>query len=202
MMTTLTRVYADVRTLMNASAETPRLLSSDLEPHPMLHRLIHGALTECWREALLAHPTLATDVALPIESDIHWMGRVGQGAGWLALPADYLTLVTLRMNDWHRPATIITAGSDAHHRQQSHVAAVRGNPWRPVAVVEPSAFGHRLTFYTSQGGDSAALAEALYLPTPHVEHCLHGEEWVRMPRLLYHDIVAHTALRTIEILQQ
>ena len=198
----LTQVYADVRVQMNASIETPPLLSSDHEPPTVLNRLIRGALLTSWRELLLARPQDATDVALPLEGDIHWMGRPGHGAGWMALPADYLTLVTFRMNDWHRAATIVSAGSNAHARQQSRVAAIHGNPWRPVVVTGPSAFGQRLTFYTSQGGNRAALTEALYLPLPRVETDIHGCEVARLPRLLYDDIVLSTAQRTLDILRQ
>ena len=99
-------------------------------------------------------------------------------------------------------ATIVSAGSNAHALQQSRVAAIHGNPWRPVVVTEPSAFGQRLTFYTSQGGNRAALTEALYLPLPRVETDIHGCEVARLPRLLYDDIVLSTAQRTLDILRQ
>lgn len=126
---------------------------------------------------LEAHVNIFDD-ASPISEDVT-IDR--NGVGKLLLPDDFLRLTTIKMTDWKRPVNHITSPEDPDYiRQTSNWAGIKGNPDRPVAIMDitPERKLCLLLFSSSQ---SARLSYGFYIPAPTVT----ADDKISIPRNLY-----------------
>lgn len=93
-------------------------------------------------------------------SDDMYVAEVG-------LPGDFYRLLSVKMKDWERPATIIYDDDPKYALQSSQWAGLRGNPETPVAVLVKSGetCGYSLELYTCESSD-ATIEKLLYVPIP------------------------------------
>ena len=143
------------------------------------------------RQVIEEAPLTKLGTGIPIRGSVAWRGSHGMGMAWLVLPDDFLRLLAIRMSDWQRDATIITADDERYQWQSSRFAAIRGNPQRPVAAIVTTPVGMAVELYSSSAGDGVTLAKALYLPVPRIHHGT-----ISLPPLLYPDIIDRIATLT------
>ena len=178
--TAIASIASDVATLLGESllpecspAESP---FPDIEDRVrilapgVLESLILSSGREELREAA---------VALPGEVRID-----SEGEATIACPDDFLRLFYIKMSDWHQPVTELTHLSDSLFlRQKSAWNGIRGNPERPVAVMDVSSVGKPvLKLYSS--GSGARLETALYISRPAIK-----EGALSIPDPLYYPLV-------------
>lgn len=99
------------------------------------------------------------------------LSRTPSGAGLVSLPDSVYRLSAIRLNSWHAPATIATAGSRLARAQSSPYS--RAGASAPVAVH----YGRFIHLFTpAHGTDSIASASAILYPTQ--------ESYLFTPRML------------------
>lgn len=83
------------------------------------------------------------------------------------LPDDFYRLLSVKMDDWERPANIIYDDDPEYALQSSQWGGLRGNPETPVAVLVKSGevCGYSLELYTCTS-ESATIEKLLYVPIP------------------------------------
>ena len=81
------------------------------------------------------------------------------GSGTVALPADFLRLLSFRMEGWSRPVTEPVPASGSLYRRQFH-PDLRGGTAKPVVVQE----GNRLHYFSLPPKAEHRIAEATYVP--------------------------------------
>ena len=98
-----------------------------------------------------------------------WHGAVGYGSGFIALPKDFMRLVSFKMSDWSF-AVSETIGEDSptYEIQHSRFPGVRGNPQRPVVAIVTQPVGQVLEFFSCTAGENVYVKRARYLPFPKV----------------------------------
>lgn len=102
---------------------------------------------------------------------ITWQSEEGYGAGSIALPQDFLRLVTFLMSDWDYPVTeAITEENPLYPVQKSRYGGVRGNPQRPVVAITHGPTGLNLEFYSCTAGPGTHIRMAHYIPVPKIEN--------------------------------
>lgn len=87
------------------------------------------------------------------------------------LPDEFYRLLSVKMNDWERPANIIYDDDPEYALQSSQWAGLRGNPETPVAVLVKSGetCGYSLELYTCTS-ESATIEKLLFVPIPFISH--------------------------------
>lgn len=61
--------------------------------------------------------------------------------GRIALPSDFMRLLVVQMNDWDRPAKVISSEDDEYRLQFCKYSGARGNPHKPIAALVQSSSG-------------------------------------------------------------
>lgn len=85
------------------------------------------------------------------------------------LPADFVRLRVVRMNDWRYGVSDVISTDDARYAMQfSTSPGLRGNPDRPVVALVQSAGGNTLELFGSRS-QRAQVAELSYVPLPRWE---------------------------------
>ena len=89
----------------------------------------------------------------------------------VALPDDFLRLLSLRLTDWESPVTEILAPGDWRRRLQDRRFRSLGATTRsPKAFFTSDAEGRRcLELFGSAPGTAVEIAEGWYLPIPHLD---------------------------------
>lgn len=109
------------------------------------------------------------DAGMPFVGEIRWESAVGIGRGEMALPEDFLRLVSFRMSDWRRDVTEAIYEDDPRYDLQlSAFAGVRGCPEKPVVAIIQTGQGLALEIYSCTAGDSVRVDRASYLPRPKI----------------------------------
>lgn len=87
------------------------------------------------------------------------------------LPDEFYRLLSVKMDEWERPANIIYDDDPEYALQSSQWAGLRGNPETPVAVLVKSGdtCGYSLELYTCTS-ESATLEKLLFVPIPSFFH--------------------------------
>lgn len=103
-------------------------------------------------------------------TEVEWYGSVGQGAGRVRLPDDFMRLLTFKMSDWSR-AVVEPIGEDSedYEKQQSKWGGVRGNPSRPVVALIHLGSVRALEFFSCTGGEGVTVSRARCLRYPKIE---------------------------------
>lgn len=117
------------------------------------------------------------------------VGWLGNGAGFVMLPADFLRLVSFRMSDWTMPvSTPVTPDSPLWRLQSLPCKGVRGRPSRPVCRILQRGVGRILEFYSSLS-EEATVKEGLYVARPFID----AEGYIRMPAACVNSAADHIA---------
>lgn len=126
----------------------------------------------------------------PVRSLLAWPeGCEGHGMAVMPLPDDCMRLIDVKLSDWRRPATIITADNPIYLLQSSPFEGVRGNPENPVAAVCRRPAGMVAELYSSRAGRGVCIESAQYIPMPTFSH----DGFIHLPDRLYHNIINTTA---------
>lgn len=112
-------------------------------------------------------PAYLLDSGKAFAGTIGWIDKPGVGAGMITLPDDFMRLICFKMSDWKTSVTDPIGETDPEYLMQSSpVAAVRGNPSRPVVAIVHGPEGLRLEFYSCTSRQT--VSKARYLPIPRV----------------------------------
>lgn len=90
------------------------------------------------------------------------------------LPDDFYRLLSVKMTDWERPATIIYDDAPEYALQSSQWEGVRGNPEAPIAALVKSdaTCGYSLELYTCEYSEDNSCDKLRYVPTPAIKRTL------------------------------
>jgi len=89
----------------------------------------------------------------------------GQLHGRIALPSDFLRLLTFKMSSWRRAVTMaISEDSPLYMQQFSAYPGVRGSALKPVVAIVQDADGLVLEYFPHVSSDSVERAQ--YVPIP------------------------------------
>jgi len=99
-----------------------------------------------------------------------WHGAVGYGSGFIALPKDFMRLVSFKMSDWSFAVSeAISEDSPLYEVQHSRYPGIRGNPQRPVVAIVTQPVGQVLEFFSCTAGKNVYVKRARYIPFPRVD---------------------------------
>ena len=115
-------------------------------------------------------------------NDVTWTDSNGYYVGNMILPTDMLRILSVKADDWNRPAEIISESDDAY-KYQNCKYGVRGNPERPIAAIVHTANGKSIELYTSKKND-ATLA-FIYVQVPSIT----TEQKISLPSVLKDSIL-------------
>lgn len=185
------QIVRDVRVALNFNAEPAAPIEAPCAGLP-LDEIIRAKAVEAVREAHLEARPCQLECCRPFVPDALGITWTEGGAGWLALPADFLRLVAFEMNDWERPAAEpIDPSSAAYALQRGRFAGLRGSPQRPVVAIVRHASELVLEFY-SCGSVTAAIRRALYVPEPKIDV---QTDTLGVSAPLYGEVIAKTATK-------
>lgn len=141
---------------LNAVAPEALILSDE---QLTIDQQIKAQITEAVAQAHLEAPADWLVNASPFAGEITWEDTHGS----IALPEDWLRLVSFSMSDWQMPVLApITCDHPAYALQRSEFPGLRGTPEKPVCAITPD---RRLEFYSCRT-KNAGIAHALYMPMP------------------------------------
>lgn len=148
--------------------DTVEALTADLDPDTLtLDQVIESVLPEAVRRVHMEAPAHLLESGHHFGECLYWGD---QESGWVMLPDDFMRLVSFRMSDWSRSVTEALPISHPNYiLQRQPIKALRGTARRPACFIALRPQGRVLEFYSCKS-DRAAVAEALYLPQPRVDH--------------------------------
>lgn len=134
-----------------------------------LDELIKSKIVDAARVVTSRAPSHLLDAGKAMSGSIAWPGgKVGFGEGQIKLPDDFLRLLSFKMSDWSTSvADPITEDDPLYLLQSSPLAAVRGNPRRPIVAIVHHTDGLRLEFYSCNTAN-VAVTKARYIPFPKI----------------------------------
>lgn len=147
---------------------TPLLDVGDIDTLS-LDDIIESKIEDAARLVMRDAPLHLLDGGKAFGESIHWFSREGVGGGYIALPSDFLRLVSFQMSDWSYPVNIaITEDHPLYPLQSSRYAGIKGNPQRPVVALSSQPIGLVLEFYSCEAGEGVYVKRATYLPIPKI----------------------------------
>lgn len=162
------RIVRDVRLALEHDAGDDDLLAYGDTDASSLEAVIISKAADGARIVAGVAPHHLLDAGVDFTGGMAWDDGVGQGAGYVILPDDFLRLVSFRMSDWQRPVTEpIVATDPAYLLQSSPYKGLRGCPERPVCAIVQRPVGLVLEFYSSYTPE-AYIKQARYIPMPHI----------------------------------
>lgn len=166
MLYDLAQIKRDVRTILDENTQGEPLFED--VGTLTVDKVIESRVLEAVRSVEYSAPVHLINESEPIPyKSIQWFGDLGKSGGRLALPSDFMRLVSFRMNDWHKAVTTaIGADSPQYAKQKSPFAGVRGNATRPVVAIVHEGGENYLEFYSCSGGEGVEVADARYLKMP------------------------------------
>ncbi len=161
----------DIRVAIDQNADSSPLLNAgvgDIDTLTM-EQIIESKIVDAVRIVTAAAPHYLLDSGKDFTTDICWDSRTGVGSGHVCLPADFLRLVSFKMSDWERAATLaITEEHPLYAQQSSRYAGIRGNTQRPVVAVVMRPKGQVLEFYSCAAGEGVCIDMARYIAMPQI----------------------------------
>jgi hypothetical protein len=147
---------------------TPLLDVGDIDTLS-LDDIIESKIEDAARLVMRDAPLHLLDGGKAFGESISWFSREGVGGGYIALPSDFLRLVSFQMSDWSYPVNVaITEDHPLYPLQSSRYAGIKGNPQRPVAALSSQPIGLVLEFYSCEAGEGVYVKRATYLPIPKI----------------------------------
>lgn len=147
---------------------TPLLDVGDIDTLS-LDDIIESKIEDAARLVMRDAPLHLLDGGKAFGESISWFSREGVGGGYIALPSDFLRLVSFQMSDWSYPVNVaITEDHPLYPLQSSRYAGIKGNPQRPVVALSSQPIGLVLEFYSCEAGEGVYVKRATYLPIPKI----------------------------------
>jgi hypothetical protein len=134
-----------------------------------VERFIEGVYVDAWKRstAMLPASEFAQAVFTGIDEEGNDTGtlhpNIGQGTGYVELPADYWMLGKFKMAGWRRPV-YQAFGEDDHIASVQANEYTRGNFERPVCILSTNEKGKILEYYSLPRGVEHTIESALYVP--------------------------------------
>lgn len=186
----LSDICRGVRLLLHENLRTEALIDAADIDTLMLDDLIAGQVERAASEVLLAAPHALLEEGLPFCADVVWHRHPCHQWGHVLLPDDYLRLVTFRMSDWDRAATLITPDDVRYQWQQSRYPGICGNPQNPIVAEVTYAEGRVLEFYSCRLHPCPHVLHARYIPIPRLHP---ADRTIHLPRRLFDPLVSQIA---------
>lgn len=172
----------EVRITLDENAEQGAYLQGNAD-NLELDEIIRSKLPEAARYVTEQSPLEQLEpIEMPAEV------TVAEGGGFIALPEDFLRLVSLKMEGWNRSVTLL-AGEDSDIGIMQRNRFVRGTRTKPVGVLIHDPYGNKTIEYF---GKADRVEKALYMPEPKIVK-EEGTDVLPISRLLRKDIVRRTA---------
>lgn len=166
----------EVKVLLDRNQESAGLLAPSDSDTLSQAELIESKIVDAARIILSDAPEDMVE-GTSCTNDVTWTGSNGYYVGKMVLPTDMLRILSVKSEDWKRPAEIIPESDDAY-KYQNCKYGVRGNPERPIAAIVHTANGKSIELYTSTKQD-ATLA-FIYVKVPSIT----TEQKISLPSVL------------------
>lgn len=171
----------EVKVLLDRNQESAGLLAPDDSDTLSQAELIESKIVDAARIILSDAPEDMVE-GTACTNEVTWMDSNGYYVGNMVLPTDMLRILSVKAEDWNRPAEIISESDDAY-KYQNCKYGVRGNPERPIAAIVHTANGKSIELYTSKKQD-ATLA-FIYVQAPSIT----TEQKISLPSVLKDSIL-------------
>ena len=171
----------EVKVLLDRNQESAGLLAPSDSDTLSQAELIESKIVDAARIILSDAPddmvegTSCTNAVTWTDSNSYYVGK-------MVLPTDMLRILSVKADDWNRPAEIISESDDAY-KYQNCKYGVRGNPERPIAAIVHTDNGKSIELYTSKKND-ATLA-FIYVKVPSIT----TEQKISLPSVLKDSIL-------------
>lgn len=169
----------EVKVLLDRNQESAGLLAPSDSDTLSQAELIESKIVDAARIILSDAPEVE---GTSCKNAVTWTDSNGYYVGKMVLPTDMLRILSVKAEDWNRPAEIISDSDDAY-KYQNCKYGVRGNPERPIAVIVHTANGKSIELYTSKKQD-ATLA-FIYVQVPSIT----TEQKISLPSVLKDSIL-------------
>ena len=171
----------EVKVLLDRNQESAGLLAPSDSDTLSQAELIESKIVDAARIILSDAPEYMVE-GTSCTDDVTWTDSNGYYVGNMVLPTDMLRILSVKADDWNRPAEIISESDDAY-KYQNCKYGVRGNPERPVAAIVHTDNGKSIELYTSKKKD-ATLA-FIYVQIPSIT----TEQKISLPSVLKDSII-------------
>lgn len=160
-------IKRDIRIALDQNTNsTPLLNTGDIDTLS-LDDIIESKISDAARIVSRDAPLHLLDGGESFGDGIVWFSHEGIGGGYIALPSDFLRLVSFQMSDWSRAVSVaITEDDPLYELQSSRYGGIRGNPQKPVVAIATRPIGLVLEFYSCTAGRGVYIKRATYLPIP------------------------------------
>ena len=166
----------EVKVLLDRNQESAGLLSPSDSDTLSQAELIESKIVDAARIILSDAPDDMVE-GTSCTNAVTWTDNNGYYVGNMVLPTDMLRILSVKADDWNRPAEIISESDDAY-KYQNCKYGVRGNPERPIAAIVNTANGKSIELYTSKKND--ATLEFIYVQVPSIT----TEQKISLPSVL------------------
>ena len=166
----------EVKVLLDRNQESAGLLAPSDSDTLSQAELIESKIVDAARIILSDAPEDMVE-GTSCTNAVTWTDSNGYYVGEMVLPADMLRILSVKADDWNRPAEIISESDDSY-KYQNCKYGVRGNPERPIAAIVHTANGNSIELYTSKKQD-AKLA-FIYVKVPSIT----TEQKISLPSVL------------------
>ena len=171
----------EVKVLLDRNQESAGLLAPSDSDTLSQAELIESKIVDAARIILSDAPEDMVE-GTSYTNAVTWTDSNGYYVGNMVLPTDMLRILSVKADDWNRPAEIISDGDDAY-KYQNCKYGVRGNPERPIAAIVNTAKGKSIELYTSKK-NNATLA-FIYVKVPSIT----TEQKISLPSVLKDSIL-------------
>lgn len=160
----------EIRIALDQNMTSSQLLATGDIDTLSLEEIIESKIVDAARIVENQAPSYLLDGGKAFGESFGWKSRVGYGMGFIALPDDFMRLVTFQMSDWSRAVTVAISEDDPlYAQQQSRYPGIRGCPQKPIVAITTQPIGQVLEFYSCTGGSKVFLKRARYIPLPRIE---------------------------------
>ena len=171
----------EVKVLLDRNQESAGLLAPSDSDTLSQAELIESKIVDAARIILSDAPDDMVE-GTSYTNAVTWTDSNGYYVGNMVLPADMLRIISVKADDWNRPAEIISESDDAY-KYQNCKYGVRGNPERPIAAIVHTDKGKSIDLYTSKK-NNATLA-FIYVQVPSIT----TEQKISLPSVLKDSIL-------------
>lgn len=171
----------EVKVLLDRNQESASLLAPSDSDTLSQAELIESKIVDAARIILSDAPEDMVE-GTSCANVVTWTGSGDYYVGKMVLPTEILRILSVKADDWNRPAEIISESDDAY-KYQNCKYGVRGNPERPIAAIVHTDNGKSIELYTSKKQD-ATLA-FIYVRVPSVT----TEQKISLPSVLKDSIL-------------
>lgn len=187
----------EIRVALDRNNNSTPLIECDDIDTLTLNELIESKIAEAARIIEVNAPVYLLEGGKDFAGSIEWFdGEVGKGGGRIALPSDFLRLVSFKMSDWCRAVTVaITDDHPLYERQSSKYRGVKGCPQDPIVAIVNQPVGQVLEFYSSYAGDTVTIQRSRYIAIPKIE-----EGWIDICDKLRPAVVHYAAAMVAQIM--